>query len=523
MGIYLNPDNEGFAGAVRSQIYVDKSELLTYTNKVLNTEQRYICVSRPRRFGKSMAANMLAAYYCRTCDSDAMFSNLKIAQHVSYKEHLNQYDVLFINMQQILSSAGDMEFLACLQQELLIELQKAYPDCIAETETRLVSALEAVYVKYGQKFVFIIDEWDCIFREKKQDSVSQLAYLDFLRNLLKDRKYVCLAYMTGILPIKKYGTHSALNMFDEFSMTDQKRLAEYTGFTEAEVQSLCDQYNMEFAETKRWYDGYTFRRAKHVYNPKSVVTAMLNEEFGSYWTQTETYDALRVYIDMNFDGLKDAVVTMLGGGRCKINPATFSNDMTTFQTKDDILTLLVHLGYLAYEGETREVFIPNEEIRGEFVNAITVSKWQEVIRSIEASEQLLEATLAGDSQAVANGLDLVHTESTSILSYHNENSLSCVISLAYYSARAYYTLVRELPAGKGFADIVFVPRRAHAEKPAMIVELKWDGSADGAIGQIKEKQYVDALNDYTGPVLLVGINYDRTSKTHQCSIETIQK
>lgn len=523
MGIYLNPEKEGFERAVRSKIYVDKSELIAYTNDVLNTEQQYICVSRPRRFGKSIAAKMLAAYYCRTCDSRELFQNLKIAEVPSFTEHLNRYNVIFVNMQQIISSAGNMEFTDYLQQEILAELREVYPDFVSEKETRLPSALEDIYAKTRQRFVFIIDEWDCVFREQKQDSALQITYLDFLRNLLKDRIYVCLAYMTGILPIKKYGTHSALNMFDEFSMTDQKRLAEYTGFTEAEVQALCEQYQMDFAETKRWYDGYSFRRARHIYNPKSVVTAMLNEEFGSYWTQTETYEALRVYIDMNFDGLKDAVIEMLGGGRCRINPGTFSNDMTTFQSKDDVLTLLVHLGYLTYDIETKEVLIPNEEVRGEFVNATMVSGWQEIVRSVSMSEQLLDDTIAGHAEAVAQGMDLVHTESTSILSYHNENSLSCAVSLAYYSARAYYTLVRELPAGKGFADIVFIPHRAYAEKPALIVELKWDQSADGAIEQIKRKQYVDALKDYTGQILLVGINYDKASKKHQCRIERIQK
>ncbi len=524
MGFYLNPGKEGFEQALRSKIYVDKSELIAYTNDILRTEQKYICVSRPRRFGKSMAANMLAAYYCRTCDSDALFSGLKIAKHESYRQHLNQYDVISVDMNDFLTGTSSIEaFLEAFQMAIVQELKEVYEGRIDFSSNRLVDVLKQIYVKTGTMFIFIIDEWDCVLRSDQNDKEAHMVYLDYLRTLLKGKSYVCLAYMTGILPIKKYGTHSALNMFDEYSMVDQMNLAEFTGFTEEEVQALCQQYLVDFEETKRWYDGYQFRKVRHIYNPKSVVTAMLNKAFGSYWTKTETYEALRVYIDMNFDGLRDDIIQMLGGSRCHINTETFTNDMTTFHTKDDILTLLIHLGYLAYDMEQQEVFIPNEEVRKEFVNATMISGWQEVVKSIEASKQLLEDTLDGNTEAVAKGLDLVHTEASSALTYNNENSLACAITLAYYSARAYYTMIRELPAGKGFADIVFVPRRAYPEKPAMIVELKWNQSADGAIEQMKRKQYVDALKDYTGQILLVGINYDKASKKHQCRTEQIQK
>ena len=524
MGIYLNPSNIGFERAVRSQIYVDKSELIAYTNSVLNTEQQYVCVSRPRRFGKSMAAKMLSAYYCRTCDSHELFANLKISQHPSYKEHLNQYDVIFLNMQQFLTRSESVEqMMTYLQKVVIEELREQYGVCVNEDVTHLATTLEGIYKRTGRSFIFVIDEWDCIFREKKNDFTAQNAYLDFLRDLLKDQMYVKLVYMTGILPIKKYGTHSALNMFDEYSMIAPMDLAEYTGFTENEVKTLCDEYRMNFQEMKRWYDGYMFYNTEHIYNPKSVVDALRKKQFDSYWTQTETYEALKVYIDMNFEGLRDDIVRMLSGGRCKIEAKTFTNDMTTFHTKDDILTLLIHLGYLAYDSERKEVFIPNEEVSMEFVRAITVSGWQEVVKSLNASQQLLEDTLQGNAEAVAKGLDMVHTEAASALTYNNENSLACAITLAYYSAREYYTMVRELPAGKGFADIVFVPRRNYPEKTAIIVELKWDKTAEGAIAQIKEKQYVDALKDYEGQILLVGINYDKDTKEHQCVIERYVK
>ena len=523
MGIYLNPRNDGFKKSLNSEIYVDKTELLVYTNSRLDTEQMYICVSRPRRFGKSMAVKMLAAYYCRTCDSRELFQNLKIAQDESYEKHLNQYNVIELNMQDFLSYAQNMEQLIdSLQKKLLRDLKKEYESAVADLEGNLVDVLQQIYADTGEGFVFILDEWDCIFREKKNDIESQTKYLDFLRALLKDKPYVKLAYMTGILPIKKYGTHSALNMFTEFSMTEPKQLAEYVGFTEVEVKNLCETYKMDFDETKRWYDGYRIKESLHIYNPKSVVDAMLNQEFHSYWVNTETYEALKVYIEMNYDGLKDTIVQLLAGEQHTIEIRNFSNDMTTFTDQDDVLTLLVHLGYLAYDVKRKEVYIPNEEIRAEFVSAIKGSGWQEVIQTIKRSQELVEKTWAMDREAVAKGIDVVHQDMTSILSYNNENALSCVISLAYYGARTEYTMIRELPTGKGFADIVFLPHK-YSDKPAMIVELKWNQSAEGAIKQIKEKDYVKALELYTGDILLVGINYDTKTKNHQCVIEKYKK
>lgn len=522
MGIYLNPGNEAFAEALNSQIYVDKTGLLSYTNQVLGTKQKFICISRPRRFGKSMAAEMLAAYYGMGIDSEELFYGLKISEDNSFHQYLNKYDVLFLNIQVFLSRSGELYTLSdYIQKTVLDELSAAYPGSIKSSETHLSAALEQVYKVQKRGFVFIIDEWDCLFREKKHDIEAQTIYLDFLRDLLKDKIYVKLAYMTGILPIKKYGTHSALNMFDEFSMTNPRQLSEYVGFTEKEVQSLCSKYHMDFEEARRWYDGYSFRRASHIYSPKSVVDAMRNECFDSYWTQTETYEALKIYIDMNFDGLKDSVIKMLGGGRCRIDTGTFQNDMTTFHSKDDALTLLVHLGYLAYDMDSQEVFIPNEEVRAEFTRAIKASGWDEVIKALAESDSLLVDTIEGRTEVVAQKFDDLHQESTSILAYNNEDSLSSVISLAYYSARNYYYLIRELPAGKGFADIVFFPRRICPDKPAIIVELKWNHSAEGAIDQIKRKEYIKGLKDYSGELLLVGINYDKKTKTHSCVIERV--
>ena len=524
MGIYLNPGNSLFGEALRSKIYVDKTGLVAYANEVLGTEQKNICVSRPRRFGKSMAANMLCAYYCRTCDSRSMFEGLEAADSPAFEEHLNQYDVLFFNAQRFLSRAPSLVEIPEYWQEMTLrDMYKEYPEAVTNANGSLISALEEVYAETGRGFVIIIDEWDCIFRETRDNAEAQVHYLDFLRDLLKNQPYVKLAYMTGILPIKKYGTHSALNMFDEYSMTSPKELARFVGFTEVEVQNLCQRFEMDFEETRHWYDGYRLKGVGHVYSPKSVVDAMRFHAFESYWTSTETYEALRVYIDMNFDGLKDSIVTMMGGVPRKIDVTSFQNDMTTFVTQDDVLTLLVHLGYLGYDAETKSVFIPNEEVRAEFVRAMKAPMWNDVIQTISDSEKLLEATWNRDGDTVARMLDAVHMDAVSILEYNNETALSCVISLAYYSARNYYTMVRELPTGKGFADLVFLPRKHAVNHPAMVVELKWNRSADTAIAQIKNKRYTRALEDYSGELLLVGISYDQATKAHSCIIEQTDK
>lgn len=526
MGNYLDPGNGGFREARNSEIYVDKSEMIAYTNRVICTEQKNICISRPRRFGKSMAVQMLVAYYTKKCDSSELFYNLKIAASPSYKKYLNQYHVIALNMQEFLSETHQAQaMIEKLQNAVCVELQEEFGE-LAElgeetVKKSLPDTLNKIYSRTGEQFVFAIDEWDCIFREKKENAEGQRQYLDFLRNLLKDRRYVALSYMTGILPVKKYGSHSALNMFSEFSMTNPRIMAEYVGFTEEEVKILCERYQMDFAETARWYDGYTFRRIEHVYSPKSVVDAMLNEEFDSYWTQTETYEALRIYIEMNYDGLKDAIIEMLAGNYVKINTATFENDMTTFRNKDDVLTLLVHLGYLAYNAEKESVFIPNYEVSREFANALQGAGWNRVVCAIQTSETLLEYTWDKRADKVADELEKIHLE-TSILTYNNENALACLIALAYYSAKVYYTETRECPAGEGFADIVYMPRKNHLDKPAMIVELKWDKSAQGAITQIKDWKYINALKDFKGKVLLVGISYHRKNKTHECVIEEME-
>lgn len=305
-------------------------------------------------------------------------------------------------------------------------------------------------------------------------------------------------------------------------MTDPTVFEEYTGFTEGEVKELCGRYGMDFAETGSWYDGYQFRQFKHIYNPRSVVAAMQLRVFSNYWTSTETYEALKLYMDMDFDGLRADIVRMMGEERIAVNTRSFRNDMYTFQTKDDVLTLFIHLGYLGYDAEAKEVFIPNKEVLEEFQNAMSVGGWTEIMRVLKASEKLLEDTLGQKEKSVAEGLDRAHMEVASILTYNDENCLGCAIALAYYSARKDYKIIREMPAGHGFADVIFLPL-PFSRKPAMVIELKYDKSADTAIRQIKDRQYIQGLEGYSGEILLVGVNYDKNdgNKPYSCVIDKV--
>lgn len=523
MGMYLNIGNDGFQ-SVRKGLYVDKSGLISFINSTLGTKDKLTCVSRPRRFGKSFATQMLCAYYDKSCDSRELFCDLKIASDSEFDKFLNKYDVIYLDITWFISTEKDVKnTVSYMQEQVIEELCNTYP--FVEKENSLPMVLAKIAEMTGHRFIIIIDEWDALFREAKDDTDLQKEYIQLLRGLFKSSltdKMVEAAYMTGILPIKKYGTQSALTDFREYTMLQPKKLAEYVGFTEAEVEKLCQEHGMNFEDAKRWYDGYSFSRVKSVYSPNSVVQAIVNEEFCDYWTETETYESLKFYIGLNIDGLKDAIISMLGGERYRINTRTFQNDMSSIKSKDDVLTLLVHLGYLAYDSTRKEVYIPNQEVADEFKNAVEYSEWEGISSALHASEDLLDATLRGDAKIVAKGIDAIHSANVSVLSYNNENSLSCVITIAYYVAQKDYTLIRELPTGKGFAGIVFLPRR-HTDKPAMIVELKWDKSAQGAISQIKGKKYAGVLDEYTGRLLLVGINYDKKNKEHECMIERYDK
>ena len=520
MGTYLNPGNSGFTN-VRNSRYVDKSGLVGLINGIIGTKQKLICISRPRRFGKSFAAQMMCAYYDKTCDSSALFDDLAIARDKTYREYLNKYDVIYLDMTGIMGEAEKTQVVPYIRKKVTEELVNAYPLLKADRESFTSTLVNAVELT-GNKFIAIIDEWDAPIREVPE---IQKEYLDFLRSLFKNSgvtdKVFAAAYMTGILPIKKDGSQSAISDFEEYSMLFPARFAEYVGFTESEVAKLCQEYHSDFAMMRQWYDGYELESVGSIYNPNSVMKALQNNRFRSYWTETSAAASLKGYISLDFDGLSKTVAELIGGAEVKVDANGFSNDLVTFRNRDDVLTLLIHLGYLAYNEETEMVRIPNEEVRKEFAKTIRNVNRDETIRRVRESDQLILDTVHRNAEAVAAQIEKIHGEEAP-LHYNNEQALRSVIKRAYFSYADEYMKFEEIPAGAGYADIVYLPKK-DSPLPALVIELKWNKSAEGAIDQIKEKRYPDAIKGYGGEILLVGVSYDKDApagkRKHACVIE----
>lgn len=527
MGIYINKGNEGFVGALNGE-YVDKTGMIEIINRTLNTERRFTCVTRCRRFGKSMALRMLCAYYDKSCDSRQLFEGLAAESCESFERHLNQYPVISLDITDFITRYGqDTRIVEYIQRKIMDELHEVYTQVQTKDDDDLMELFIRIQQHTGEKFIMLIDEWDAICREFSDNTAVMDEYVSLLRRLFKGGNSTDVfagVYMTGILPIKKYKTQSALNNFEEYSMIDPADLASYFGFTPKEVRSLAEKYGRDSEELKKWYDGYHVGSEPSIYNPYSIMRAVQRGKYTSYWQKTGAFDSISTYIEMNFEGLKEDVIRMLAGGHCVVNTTTFSNDMNEVHSKDDVLTVLTHLGYLSYDEDEQQCYIPNREVRLEMVNAVTSCRWT-VAKALEASRRLLEATIEGDEEAVARGIELAHDSNTSILSYNDENSLACVLTIAYYHAMNDYVIHRELATGKGFADLVFIPRR-NVDKPAMVVELKCNKDAVAAIEQIKQKNYPAKVAEYmatasASEMLLVGINYDKESKTHACRIERL--
>ena len=524
MGTYINRGNCEFSDIVNSE-YVDKTSLIPLINMTLNTESRYSCVTRCRRFGKSMAAKMLCAYYDKSCDSRELFRGLKAEQDSTFETYLNKYYVICVDITDFTTKyRGERDIVKRIQNRIIKEVLDVFPQVNIQDDDDLMDILYRISDSTGERFVMIIDEWDAILREMGSDEYIMTSYVDLLRRLFKglgSNKVFSGAYLTGILPIKRYNTESALNNFNEYSVIDPAFLAPCFGFTKDEVQTLAEQHNVSVEDLKMWYDGYNIGREKSIYNPYSVMKAILRGECRSYWTTTGAYDSINTYIQMNFDGLKDDIIKMLAGEHVQVNTSKFQNDMHIVRSKNDALTVMIHLGYLSYNHDGKECYIPNKEVAEEFLNAVEDTSWTRLVDTISASQNLLAATISGNEQAVAKAIDLAHDENTSILSYNDENSLACVLSIAYIWAKNEYVIHREYATGKGYADLVMIPRR-NVSKPALVIELKYNQSTDTAISQIKRKNYPAKLADYAGDILLVGINYDKESKQHTCIIEKYQ-
>ena len=526
MGNYLNPGNSGFEEIIKSE-YVDKTGLISLINKTIGTTDKLTCISRPRRFGKSFAAKMLCAYYDCTCDSNSLFKNLEIYSDDSFDQHLNKYNVIYLDITGFISYFNQNRMdLSGIVSYIIESIKKELLDSFPSLES--VEELTSCLIKYsentGKKFIFIIDEWDAIIREAKDDENAQITYLNLLRSWFKNGNFtpkaVAAAYMTGILPIKKDGTESAISDFQEYTILNPGNYAKYTGFTENEVVELCNKHGNNFSSMKEWYDGYSFSKAESIYNPYSVMTALKMDSFESYWQKTSAAESLSTYINLNYDGLQDDVLRLITGEHLEVSVDSFENDVESFKSKDDVITLMIHLGYLAYDNKEKTVRIPNKEVETEFNNLLKNSENTKLYELIQKSDELLKSTLSGDENAVASGIQAIRESSYAPTFYNDEQALRYVIKFAYVVCIDQYLKVEEMPSGRGIADVVFIPKQK-SPLPAMIVELKWNKTEEAAIGQIKKKNYPSALKDYSGEIVLVGINYDEKSKIHTCKIERV--
>ena len=526
MGIYLNPSNAGFKKTLAGEIFVDKTMLISELNKFIDSGNQYVCVSRPRRFGKTIATNMMCAYYSKGCDSREMFSKMKISKAKNYEQYLNKLNFIAIDVASEYQNANVKDnMLVELTDFVRSEFVEQFPKIKFDPNDTIAKCMLRVYAATGETFVIILDEYDCLVRDTFGTHLFA-DYLEFLNGLFKSntlKPAISLAYLTGILPIVRDRVQSKLNNFREYTILDAFNLAEFVGFTEQEVKPLCKKYKVDFALCKKEYDGYA-QNGFEIYNPESVVMCMETKKFGNFWGKTSTYMVITDRLKHNYKGAKEDVIKMLSGEEVKVDVEMYLNTMTDFVSKDDVFTYLIHLGYLAYNNKNFTCRIPNLEVRKEWHRAVsTLPDYSKTDEIIKASEELLEQTLLKNSDAVAKALDETHIHVTSNRNYNNENALAAAVYIAFVHALNYYNCFKELSTGKGFADLVYVPVVKSPEHPAIIIELKHNQSTGKALQQIQNKQYFDALNNYKGNLLFVAINYDEDTKKHECEITEWEK
>ena len=523
MGVFINRDNDGFRRYANGE-YVDKTDLISYINSTISKPMMLTCVTRPRRFGKTAAAQMLYAYYDKSSDSRELFAPYKIAADPSFGQHLNKYPAIYLDVTDFTTRyAGREDIVDLMQKEIMEDIAEDYPDIEVKDNDDLMALLLRITMKKGENFVMIIDEWDAICREAADKPRLMDKYVNFLRRMFKGgntAKVFACVYMTGILPIKRYGTQSALNDFQEFSMANPRQLAGLFGFTEAEVRYLCDKYGMDYEDMKGWYDGYNFGAGlQSVFNPNSVMIACTSHVYDNYWGKTSAFETFQRYIDLDMNGVQERLEKLLRGERQEVKALRFGFDVSSIGSDEELLTLFIHLGYLTYNVEKKTATIPNKEIRMEFVEALRGSKTHKKLSAmVKLSDRLMRATLDGDEQQVAEIVGQIHDSDAGPDFYNNEQALRSVLKLGYISAIDKYISIQELPTGKGYADLVFIPRTG-GYLPAVVVELKWNKTEHAAIDQIKERNYPDVLKRFTDNILLVGISYDETTKQHTCKIE----
>ena len=523
MSLYLNR-NEDFSNYVNDTIFIDKSNLITITNSnISKPSSKFMCVTRPRRFGKTMALSMLNAYYSKGCDSLSLFEKLNIAKDNSYLEHLNKHNVIWIDMASLYTDIRDKnDFFKELETNLLDDLNEAFPNVLKEMDNTISKAIIRINSKLNERFIFLIDEWDVIYREQEYNTKLCDEYTELLRNLFKSSNVsscIDLVYMTGILPIRRYSTQSTLNMFTEYDMINPRELDSFIGFTEDEVKDLCKKYNRDFNEIKSWYNGYNLNGVS-LYNPKSVVEAVLRGECDDYWVQTSAIEAVTNYMNYDNGELKDIICKVLLGEKAKVNVRKFENDLTKVNSSDSALTILIHLDYLAYDKKLKVCYIPNYEIKKEFERALKKLNWKEIYNPISNSKKLYEETLKGNIEFINKTLDENHLELAGPFNKNKEDILGVIVEISYYSAKQFYNIKKEDTSILGRSDLSFIPYDNN--HIPFIVELKVNSTPDEAIAQIKEKSYFNSLGSYHGKVLLLGISYDEKTLKHSSKVQIIE-
>lgn len=537
MSMFLNCFTvyDRYRAVLNSPYFVDKTLLLEELIPLLCQEQRFVCITRPRRFGKTVMANMIGAFFQKGADSCDIFDNLLIAGKEDYKNHLNRHNVIFIDFSEMPENCSSYsQYISRILSGLKQDLSNAFPELDIDKEKSVWDILTAVFEKNGQKFIFIMDEWDAVFHMSFITEDNRKEYLQFLKLLLKSKSYVELAYITGILPIAKYSSGSELNMFQEYDMATKIRYSEYFGFLDSEIDMLYERYTKNTVnpritrqELKEWYDGYHTASGERLYNPRSVVCALSDGQLASYWTSSGPYDEFFYYIRNDLEHIRDDLALMVCGESVDARIGEFAAFSMDLKTKNQIYSAMVVYGLLTYDDG--RVLIPNRELMLKYDELLqTEDSLGYVYRLAARSEQMLKATLAGDTDTMAEVLEYVHDTEIPVLSYNHETELAAVVNLVYLAARDRYRVEREDKAGKGFVDFIFYPLRRN--DPCMILELKVDHTPEEAIHQIKEKKYISRfsgklgeLPQYTGRILAVGIGYKKKTKQHLCAVEELQR
>ena len=549
MGNFLNPDKENsfitLAKRKNKYLFVDKTSFIEITNNRLNKDNRFLAVTRPRRFGKTVTAHMLLTYYSKGYAGSKIFDDLHIANRVDYLEHLNKYDVIYIDMNTIDGLFDDYskqknkveginDLVDYLEYSIINELKlnNEFSECLEKHQvenTGLLKALSTLRNHLNTQFIFIMDEWDLIYRDYRNDTKLQEDFIELLRGLFKsDGGKACfaLAYLTGILPIKKYNSQSTLNNFKEYNMLTPEPFETYFGFTEEEVAEIVKSPDctLSYQELKKWYKGYKLNGID-IYNPNSVVSAVSRNECISYWSKTSSNDEVVRLINMDFDGVKKDVMNLIEGARVLFDFSNFQNDMVTIKNKNDVFSLLVCLGYLGCsdigsDSDYKQAYVPNKEIKQALMGIIKDQEWYEKIENFKRSEGLLKAILELDATTVATLIQDVHNSpAVALLDYNDEESLTyCVMTGLLWSTLGKYITHREEQAGKGRVDLVYEPA-IKGTTPLILIEFKYDGSAEEAIAQIKKQEYFKRYTGQYRNIIIVGINYSTKTKDHQCLIE----